>query len=398
MKHIIKNTPINYLKNCFNAIPAVIVSAGPSLEKNIHLLKEVKDKFVIICGNRTLKPLLDIGVEPDFVCVVDAQNFCYDMMKSVLHSTVPLVFCEQSNNKLVNAYKGKKIFFREGVTLKNSANKLLGHDVDVLWQGGSVAHACTALAQYLGCNPIMFIGQDLAYTNELAHADITDVSKCNGNIDLNTAKIYVDDINGNKVRTTSVLNFYRKNFEAYIKRNKNITFINSTEGGANIEGTEIIPLKEVINKYCDCAKDMNVMSKLLRDDYIDGKYVKEKMKEEKLLFEDLKENCDEQLKKIEIVSQKDTLSQSKKIKKVFKEVNELIEKLEDIKLINPLLEPILYKILMNKNFSEVENETELEKLDKVKKQIEILCKQLNDCLDFALLYVDEAIDGIEGGK
>ncbi|MGK0468059.1 6-hydroxymethylpterin diphosphokinase MptE-like protein, partial [Clostridium sp.] len=58
IKTIENSITINKLKNKFENRPAIVVSAGPSLEKNICFLRGVQDKFIIITGGRTLKTLL----------------------------------------------------------------------------------------------------------------------------------------------------------------------------------------------------------------------------------------------------------------------------------------------------------------------------------------------------
>ncbi|HEY8889403.1 MAG TPA: 6-hydroxymethylpterin diphosphokinase MptE-like protein [Clostridium sp.] len=247
IKTIVNSITINKLKNQFDGRPAIIVSAGPSLEKNICFLREVQEQFIIITGGRTLKALLDEGITPDFVCTVDPGEASYTVIKEVLHSKVPLVFSEVSNYKIVNEYSGEKIFFKD-MDFADITDDLLGIEVDILKQGGSVAHVCISLAGYLGCDKIILIGQDLAYTNNKYHAESAKNNEQNS-ISVDEKYLYVDDIYGEKVPTTMILDFYRKNIERMVVANEHITFINSTEGGANIEGTLVMPLGESIQKY-----------------------------------------------------------------------------------------------------------------------------------------------------
>ncbi len=114
------------------------------------------------------------------------------------------------------------------------------------------------LAIYLGCNNIIFIGQDLAYTGERLHSNSSTLETEGGNIGMYDDNIYADDINGNKVRTSFELDAYRRYIEFYIHMLKNINFINSTEGGANIKGTKVMPLKESLNKYGKFVSKKNI--------------------------------------------------------------------------------------------------------------------------------------------
>lgn len=119
--------------------------------------------------------------------------------------------------------------------------------MDLLFQGGSVAHTCTSFARLLGCNPIIFIGQDLAYTNNKLHADNAVVEGESNNV--NNTGIYVKGVVEDKVLTNHDLNMFRERLETIIRIYKDITFINCTEGGAHIEGTEVRTLREVIEEF-----------------------------------------------------------------------------------------------------------------------------------------------------
>ena len=247
IKYISDSYTINDVKDKFKGFTAIIVSAGPSLEKNIHNLKNLKDNAIIICGNRTLKPLMEKGITPHFMCAVDCNDILYEMTSDYLYKGVPLVFTETTNSKLVEAQEGLRIFFKYGVVDTNVEN-IFEKTIDNLYSGGSVAHSCLDFAKYLGCTSIIFVGQDLAYTENKHHANIAETNG-DKNFNYNRSFIKVKSIDGGTVDTTRVLDGFRKNFEEYIEKEKEIKFINATEGGANIEGTEVMTLEEAINKY-----------------------------------------------------------------------------------------------------------------------------------------------------
>lgn len=247
IKYITSSYIINDLKNKFKGFTAIVVSAGSSLEKNIEELKKINDNVVIICGNRTLKPLLDRGIIPHFMCAVDCSDTIYDMCRNYMERKVPLVFSETTSSKLVSNQKGDRIFARYPST-GTDIEKILGKEVDSLYSGGSVAHFSMDFAKYIGCNTIAFIGQDLAYTYDKAHADITEIyeDKKEFNVD---ELIQVEGIKHNKVFTTRALDRFRDAFEEYIGLNNNIKFVNCSENGANIKGTEINTVEELLDKY-----------------------------------------------------------------------------------------------------------------------------------------------------
>src|SRR5690606_28411622 len=122
--------------------------------------------------------------------------------------------------------------------------------------GASVANASLAIAAYLGCNPIIFLGQDLAYTDGKHHADSCGGTTLKEDDDL----IEVEGIDGNKVFTNSVWHTFLMWMEKFIIHNPNKTYIDATEGGAKIHGTDIIPLRQAIEKYC--IKDEFIQDKI----------------------------------------------------------------------------------------------------------------------------------------
>ncbi|GAA0724307.1 motility associated factor glycosyltransferase family protein [Clostridium malenominatum] len=242
--HIAEATPINYFKNIFKDKPAIVVSAGPSLEKNVHILKESQNEFIIITGARSLGTLIKNDIVPDFICMVDPCDLNLKFIEDYLDYNIPLVFFESTSYKALDLHKGEKIFFTGNTIIHN----LLQYDVEDLLTGGSVAHTCTSFALHLGCNPITFIGQDFAYTGEKFHADSSAFRKEN-QINCSDEYIVVKDVYGYPVKTSWILNFYKNNMEEIIEKYKDKVFIDSTEGGAYMKATEVYTLKYTIDKY-----------------------------------------------------------------------------------------------------------------------------------------------------
>lgn len=264
-----ESVPINELKNTQLNKPAIIVSAGPSLEKNIELLKEFQDEFIIITGGRTLKTLLKIGVKPDLLCVVDPGLRSFELVEEYLDPEVPLLFYELSNAEVVEKHLRNNIFFNNF----NYTNDFLKKDIASLFFSGSVAHVCTSAAVYMGCNPIIFIGQDLAYTGERLHAPSAEYGVELFKNFVAQDDIYVDDIFGNKVRTSLTLNFYRKELEGFINLYPEKEFINSTEGGANIKYTKAMNLLDACNTYD--GKNITKNIKELLNNYLEQEIINE---------------------------------------------------------------------------------------------------------------------------
>jgi len=113
----------------------------------------------------------------------------------------------------------------------------------------------------MGCNPIVFVGQDLAFSQEKTHSEQANHKKITNQNRLRK----VLDINGNEIYTSKNLYIYLRWFENRIKEENNISFIDSTEGGALIDGTKIMTLNKSMEKFC--TEDNNEKINLLWGDY-----------------------------------------------------------------------------------------------------------------------------------
>lgn len=245
-------------QNICTGKPAIIVSAGPSLDKNISLLKENRDA-ILISGGRTLKALLNIGVDPDFLNIIDASRLSYELVEPYIGlTTARLVYYFGVPTEILAMHKGEKITYHED----SAMHQFLQEEVISLMAGGSVAHAMTLLAVELGCDPIIFIGQDLAYTNHMEHSHAAASPWRNDEVSLTTelegASFYVDDVHGKKVKTCLQLDLYRRQLERIIESNKDRTFINCTEGGVSIKGTDVFALEEVYSQLPHGRSDISL--------------------------------------------------------------------------------------------------------------------------------------------
>lgn len=237
------------LKDVYKDIPAVVVSAGPSLQKNIEYIKNFNG--LILVGNRTLAPVLENGNKPDYMFVADPEDIVFDTTRGTMQEDIPLIANDNANNKLIDQHKGKKYF----IQTNSNAEELLGvSHIGKLQMGGSVATLCASAAQYMGCNPIILIGQDCAYTdmqiysNDCANTLFTDKMRNDSDF-MDISKIWIDEYYGGKVLSSMDLVSFARWFEKFIESHPEITVINATEGGALIRGAINKPFKEVVEEY-----------------------------------------------------------------------------------------------------------------------------------------------------
>lgn len=233
-------------KNLNKNVPAIIVSAGPSLDKNIGDMVKYRKKlknFFIIAGNRTLGPLLKNDIIPDLLVTIDPGDIAEEMISNSNFYKVPIVYYEKSSWKIINGYKGPKIAASELFLQSVCGMKKVRHTI----AAGSVAHTSTDVAAFLGCNPIIFIGQDFGYTFNKNFAECAKHSNSN-TVNREQSLIYLTDVFDNKIESSGLFKVYKENMEIIINRFKKIydmEFINCSYG-AKINGAPYEELKKVL--------------------------------------------------------------------------------------------------------------------------------------------------------
>ncbi len=230
---------------------AVLVSAGPSLEKNINLLRNVKGKALILAVDTAVKPVLKIGVRPDITITVDPHKPIELFIYNDKLIDIPMVVNMHSNNKIIRDYEGKMFFSYDFSALFARFYEKDDYCSIILNTGGSVANDGFSFLVEAGIKKIILIGQDLAYPEKKTH--ISTAYEDEQKIQLDTDKKYFDieDVYGNMVSTEENMNIYRKWFETAIKNNPQLTVIDATEGGAKIKGTRIMTFCDAIDEFVD---------------------------------------------------------------------------------------------------------------------------------------------------
>ena len=235
-------------------IPVVIVSAGPSLEKNVHILKEMKGHALILCVDTAVTYLLRRDIIPDMIVCVDAVK-PLSMFEDDRMLGIPIAVGTDVNYKVLDRMQTSPIIF---ATTENpyiqSLYRINGHTIKKQKSGGSVATFAFSLCIYWGFRNIILVGQDLALSDDQMYA---------GNIENDVIpdsalrkKMPIDDIYGNTIYTYTDYYTYLMWFEQEIAANPRLNVIDATEGGAMIHGTKVMTLKAVYDQYANNNCDM----------------------------------------------------------------------------------------------------------------------------------------------
>lgn len=249
---IVSNPGINLLFGKFKSRPAVVVATGPSLNKNKHLLKGLEDKALIIAVDASLKVLMDIGIKPHLVTSLERvpevarffEGFAPEEVKEVYLAACPVI-----RNEVYQVYPGPRM-----IVYRNLDHfKWLGVDKGILDIKLSAGNMAFKVAEALGCDPIILIGQDLALSRDgRTHADGNVYGEKQEAL-LNEKYIEVMGNDGQLITTTPTLYSFLKAYELDVATYSG-TCINATEGGAYIRGTQVMSFKEAIDHYTSCDR------------------------------------------------------------------------------------------------------------------------------------------------
>lgn len=242
-------------------IPSVIVAAGPSLDKNIKELKNIKGKAFIISVDTALKALAKENIVPDIAITIDSHKpiGLFDHEKI---NQVPLVYALGANADIKQVHHGMRIYENSTSSLLDNFIYKFEKRITNLSSGGSVANDAFSLAQELGFKTIIFIGLDLAYPYNKMHTESAYGAANNNISEEDDNYFWVEDIYGNMVKTEGNMNIYRRWFEKEVGLYPDIKVIDATEGGAKIRGMEILTLKDALQRECKSDKSID-FSKLI---------------------------------------------------------------------------------------------------------------------------------------
>lgn len=256
--HVLRSPRLSEFRNAFANKPAFIVANGPSLDKNVEWLSQVKGRALILAAESSLKPCLKRNIEPDAVCVVERTPSSYTVhfQAANLPDNITLVGLSLMDPRIPPEFPGRWIpVFRGFESTSQWISESIGCDAHELSGGGSSAHLAFEFALWCGANPVVFVGQDLAFgPNRATHSQFSSYSEeyfaQQVRILQSQPVFMVKGVDGNLVSTIKIWYEFKTWFERQIVLHPEVTFIDATEGGAYIEGTQLMTLQETIAMYC----------------------------------------------------------------------------------------------------------------------------------------------------
>ncbi|HEG2355130.1 TPA: motility associated factor glycosyltransferase family protein [Campylobacter jejuni] len=347
---------------------AIIVSTGPSLTKQLPLLKQYANKATIFCADSAYPILAKHNIKPDYVCMLERDDIvskCFDndfkefdkgilfILASVVHKEV-IEFLERNNKEYMLVHR--PLHFAVSLNLK---------EFGYIGVGASVANMAYELAASLRHENIIFIGQDLAYAKDGSSHPREHIYGNQG--EKLRGEIYTLAYGGEKqVRTQLTWNLFRQAFEKDIfwaKEKLKINTYNCTEGGARIEGAIEKPFQEV----CETLLKENLKKPFDKPKILEKNKIKNKfLQTQKLLIKNVKQSeefikkCQNELKKLDFELSKSQLN-SQTLIKIKKNLLFFFNEFKRLKLFNELTQAIYYHNECEIMYYEVLNDLEQDK-------------------------------------
>ncbi|EDC3025744.1 motility associated factor glycosyltransferase family protein [Campylobacter coli] len=323
---------------------AIVVSAGPSLAKQLPLLKAYQDKAVIFCADGALSMLEKKGIVPDYVTNLDFTDLAMNFFQNKENKTSLNMLSCATHPSLVHFLDNKSVVLRDDPLYQ----RFNLNDFGYIDTGTHVSHFSYTLALALGFKNIIMIGQDLAFDEEgNSHSKGFDFGeKFSGEENIDKLKVPAYGGKG-EVLTHITWNDYRIKLEYLFACNsKEAKFYNATEGGARINFTEELSFKECCEKLLTKFKPKFELPKSLTKNRSDKLLVKFKEKIQKDQ-ENAKRFLDDALalkQILENILSKDFLLPLEFLEKVYQNIENFNHSLDEDEFIQDgILKAVMYE-------------------------------------------------------
>ncbi len=238
----------------FRNVPLAIISAGPSLDRNIRELREMSSRCFLMAVDTALRPLLAAGIEPHAVVIADPTELNARHVVGALPKSTFLI-AEQAVHISALRAASRRFLFGLGLFPDPLFTKF-GFGKSTLGVWGSVATAALDLACRMGANPVITVGQDFAYTWDRTYARNTIFD--GRPFDIAARGTHrAADVWGREVPTSENLIAYRDFFVRRIRQTSGVRFINASEGGILCDGVELLSLRDALHQSCSKRLDLS---------------------------------------------------------------------------------------------------------------------------------------------
>ena len=249
----------------FEGVPAIICGAGPSLQKQLDTLKSMKDRALIFAGGTAMNVLNYAGIEPHFGVGIDPNSEQVMRLMANTAFQTPYFYRNRMNFSALHFVHGDRILVNgsSSYPIAGWVEEQLGIAGPTIDEGHNVINFSLAIAHALGCNPIITVGVDLAYTHEESYAPLADrhpisFGKHEHRTKDSSEELLVrKDIYGEPVYTLWKWLMESVWYSRFLLDHAELNLINATEGGLGFPGVPNIPLAEI--EQLDCCYDFEAL-------------------------------------------------------------------------------------------------------------------------------------------
>ncbi len=265
---LVQSPPLAALPPVFRDRPGILVGAGPSLDRNMEVLARARDRALVCAVHTAAQPLARLGIVPHILTMLEGHQLDYFFEGVTGRDQTYLAVDPQTHPcHLQLGYKGLLPLNQDGRTSSDWLEKAAG--LRPLPAGGSVACAALTILHHLGCNPIILVGMDAAFTDGRTHSQHAETGCCRIQFDREQNLITFNYLDGRRgegqweameveawggrgmVPTRPVYSSFRYWFEAAGQTwAGDRTLINATEGGARFQGFREMTLAEAVDRHC----------------------------------------------------------------------------------------------------------------------------------------------------
>lgn len=243
----------NGLFGRFRDVPAIICGAGPSLNKNIQLLCHLKEKALILAGGSALNALICNKITPHFGVGLDPHPTQQARTTILKGLSIPFFYRQRIYNEALRSIEGAKLYLTGtgGYAISDWFEEKLGIEGEKLDEGYNVVNFSIQIAHALGCNPIILVGTDLAFTANQNYADgvIASVNELTNDVEIDSSLIVKKDIYGNPTYTSLKWITESEWISEFAQSHPETLILNATEGGIGFKEIENINLNTLIDKF-----------------------------------------------------------------------------------------------------------------------------------------------------
>jgi len=228
----------------FTGIPAIICGAGPSLEKNAPLLRQLSQRALIFAGGSSINILNNLGIQPHFCAGIDPNDAQQVRLRSNQAFEVPFFYRQRLNYGAFQMVHGPRLYVTGsgGYDIAKFFEERLGIEGNYFEEGHNVINFATEVAYQMGCNPIIFVGLDLAFTDRKTYsAGVTFDPKVEQRTldeyaNFETVGMLRKDIHGNPIYTLWKWVAEAEWIGSWAESHSECRLINCTEGGIGFPG------------------------------------------------------------------------------------------------------------------------------------------------------------------